>query len=244
MVLGNIKFINMTDGNKDFFNKIAKISLDHFNQLPKTGKPSLNEWTVLSCIVKHNLKDESFEVVALGTGSKCIGKNKMSPFGDVLNDSHAEIICRRSFLRYLYAEATLSVTKRSSIFNFNEELQKLLLESNIKFHFFTTHVPCGDAAIFHKQNLEDFGNILIQEESIEQNTVVETVSEENGKVSFKRRNSSSNEERQVKKSKDIFRTGAKCIPVNQDQDKFEEGINYHVTGVVRTKPGDNLENIN
>lgn len=36
---------------------------------------------------------------------------------------------------------------------------------------------------------------------------------------------------------DIHRTGAKCVPSSLNQDPKEKGVLYHVTGVVRTKPG-------
>lgn len=40
-----------------------------------------------------------------------------------------------------------------------------------------------------------------------------------------------------KEDDDIFRTGAKCLPESDIQDLHLPGINYHTTGVVRTKPG-------
>jgi len=36
---------------------------------------------------------------------------------------------------------------------------------------------------------------------------------------------------------DVHRTGAKCVPGRQKQDALLPGLNYHVTGVLRTKPG-------
>jgi len=36
---------------------------------------------------------------------------------------------------------------------------------------------------------------------------------------------------------DIHRTGAKCLKSSKQQDSKEKGINYHITGVCRTKPG-------
>ncbi|XP_050306056.1 tRNA-specific adenosine deaminase 1 [Anthonomus grandis grandis] len=190
-------------------NKIADLSVTLYNSLPKTGKPKGNEWTILSSIVQEG-PNGNFTVVSLGTGSKCIGQSKMCPNGTILNDSHAEVICRRGFIRYLLSE----INPASKIFNLNKQTNKFILKNGIKFHFFTTHVPCGDAAIFPKDSEEDCGRIL--------------------------RYNNSNVEPANKKRKieeDIYRTGAKCLRNDFRQDPKGEGQDYHVLGAVRIKPG-------
>lgn len=81
-------------------------------------------------------------------GTKCIGRDALSPNGDILNDSHAEVMCRRGFLRYIYSEISKHNEKKLSIFTYNAETKKFELSSNVSYHLFTTHAPCGDASIF------------------------------------------------------------------------------------------------
>ncbi|XP_053691970.1 tRNA-specific adenosine deaminase 1 [Sabethes cyaneus] len=132
-------------------NKISKICLEKFGCLPKTGKPKIDfEWTILSAIVQVETKDDNvkMDVVALGTGTKCLGSNQLSSKGDILNDSHAEVLTRRAFLRYLLSQMRKSLSNECSIFEHNTSTRLFRLKSNVSFHFFTTHSPCGDASIF------------------------------------------------------------------------------------------------
>ncbi|XP_035825974.1 tRNA-specific adenosine deaminase 1 isoform X2 [Aplysia californica] len=103
-------------------------------------------------------KKYHLRAVALGTGSKCIGKSKMSNTGDVLNDSHAEILARRSFVRFLYEELKrVYAGQPSDVFikpspsNDN----RCSLRPGVTFHFFTSHTPCGDASIFPKSTRKE-----------------------------------------------------------------------------------------
>ncbi|XP_041967203.1 tRNA-specific adenosine deaminase 1 isoform X1 [Alosa sapidissima] len=133
--------------------KIARLCYDHFRNLPKRGKPELGrEWTLLAAVVevRDNPNGEKIElkVVSLGTGTKCIGRAAMSPKGDVLNDSHAEIIARRGCVRYLMEQLRLAVLGESSaLFCPAEEMGKWKVHPEVSFVFFTSHTPCGDASI-------------------------------------------------------------------------------------------------
>lgn len=210
----------MLEYNRSFHNGIAKLCLEHFNnKISKTGKPNANEWTVLTCLVKCCQKTKAQEVVALGTGTKCIGQSKMSSNGDILNDTHAEVICRRAFLKYLYEQIKICLKEEPSVCIFNQKNQKFTIPSNYTFHLFTTLVPCGDASIFEKQTDECFGNQLLKLN--EDGTVDDPIPVKKIK----------------KDSADIYRTGAKCLPEDNFQDLHLPGKFYHTVGVVRTKPG-------
>ncbi|XP_069724951.1 tRNA-specific adenosine deaminase 1 isoform X1 [Phaenicophaeus curvirostris] len=149
---------------------IAELCYRHYSAgLPRRGKPDpRREWTALAAVVKVEpaaqsellaavgTPRETKEVVALGTGTKCIGQNKMRKTGDILNDSHAEIVAKRSFQRYLLHQMWLAVShQQGSIFIPGTEIGKWKLKPNIVFVFFSSHTPCGDASIIPVNELEN-----------------------------------------------------------------------------------------
>lgn len=83
-----------------FATQAANLCYEKFDGLPKSGKPiSGCEWTSLAAIIKtdDSITDGcNIQVVSLATGSKCIGKSKLSSAGDIINDSHAEVRILRS----------------------------------------------------------------------------------------------------------------------------------------------------
>ncbi|XP_023565092.1 tRNA-specific adenosine deaminase 1 [Octodon degus] len=136
--------------------EIAQLCYEHYRiKLPKQGKPEPNrEWTLLAAIVKIQSSpgkgcdtsdtpvQEKKEVVSIGTGTKCIGQSKMRKSGDILNDSHAEVIARRSFQRYLCHQLQLAATlKEDSIFVPGTQRGQWKLRPGIFFVFFSSHTP-------------------------------------------------------------------------------------------------------
>ncbi|XP_027128513.1 tRNA-specific adenosine deaminase 1 isoform X2 [Larimichthys crocea] len=133
--------------------EIAGLCYGRFNQLPRRGKPEPGrEWTLLAAVLQLTRCADSDtvekKVVSLGTGTKCIGRTAMSPKGDVLNDSHAEVIARRGCIRYLIQELHGAVSAGdSSVFCRADQRGKWKLKPGVSFLFFTSHTPCGDASI-------------------------------------------------------------------------------------------------
>ncbi|XP_055638089.1 tRNA-specific adenosine deaminase 1 [Toxorhynchites rutilus septentrionalis] len=140
--------------NQEQANRIAEACLEKFERLPKTGKPNLEfEWTILSAIVLVDGGSE-IEIVSMGTGTKCLGSDELSEKGDVLNDSHAEVMARRGFLRYLMQQMNNSLINQTSALIYNNATNKFVLKEGVSFHFFTTHSPCGDASIYEQSDLK------------------------------------------------------------------------------------------
>ncbi|KAJ1917812.1 DNA repair protein rad2 [Mycoemilia scoparia] len=145
-----------------------------YNQLPKRGKPvdqtnERFEWTVLAGIVqetKNSDGDVDYKCVSLGTGVKCLGGKSIDSDGNLVHDSHAEVIARRGFIRYLYnqidecilwasenKDPKCSDSGNKSIFvkNNNPEGKPFILRQGseykeIKFHLYISQAPCGDAS--------------------------------------------------------------------------------------------------
>ncbi|KAL0268426.1 UNVERIFIED_CONTAM: hypothetical protein PYX00_010379 [Menopon gallinae] len=213
----------------DIHDLVMRASIDQYEKLPKTGKPKENEWTIMSSIVGafQDTDKINLVVLSLGTGSKCIGRSFMSPGGDVLNDSHSEVIARRGFLRYLYTELIrLNECNSSDIFyRIDASSYRVGVKDSVKFYFTSTASPCGDASIIPKaDNQSDIKEFT--DESLGRIITQHTDSEEPPCKRIR------NEETQ-----DIHRTGAKCLPSSEIQDPLLPGVNYHQTGAVRTKPG-------
>nr|NP_001260450.1 adenosine deaminase, tRNA-specific 1, isoform B [Drosophila melanogaster]NP_609676.1 adenosine deaminase, tRNA-specific 1, isoform A [Drosophila melanogaster]Q9V3R6.1 RecName: Full=tRNA-specific adenosine deaminase 1; AltName: Full=dADAT1; AltName: Full=tRNA-specific adenosine-37 deaminase [Drosophila melanogaster]AAF06773.1 tRNA-specific adenosine deaminase [Drosophila melanogaster]AAF53333.1 adenosine deaminase, tRNA-specific 1, isoform A [Drosophila melanogaster]AGB92985.1 adenosine deam len=136
----------MCDNKKPTVKEIAELCLKKFESLPKTGKPTANQWTILAGIVEFNRNTEACQLVSLGCGTKCIGESKLCPNGLILNDSHAEVLARRGFLRFLYQEL-----KQDRIFHWNSTLSTYDMDEHVEFHFLSTQTPCGDACILEEE---------------------------------------------------------------------------------------------
>lgn len=149
---------------KSWGERVAELVLAKYHSLPKKGKPQGRETTVLAAFLLSTHKNE-LRVVALGTGTKCLGRLRMSSNGDVVNDSHAEVIARRALIRFLYSEIEhlnkiylrssgyqehTSQGTLNSIFELASSDGKCLkykMQPGVQLHFYVSQPPCGDACI-------------------------------------------------------------------------------------------------
>jgi len=205
----------MIDMHENIATQVAKECFEKFRILPKQGKPTEKQWTVLAGIVLVKNQNEKLElkIVSLATGTKCLdGTTRLqSDPGTLLHDCHAEVLARRGFILWLVEEMILARTSSTKFVSKIGE-DKYELHDDWKIYMLSTHPPCGDGSIFVKEcdmvsNIDDKG---VSDESV----IMEPP---------------------VKKVKlDINRTGAKCV---SGSDPLSPGVNYHQVGLLRTKPG-------
>jgi tRNA-specific adenosine deaminase 1 len=131
------------DEKDDFYEQIALSCYNKFNELSSRGKPSLNEWTHLAAFVSVN-QENQIEILSIGTGTKCLGgeKEERGTNGCLLHDSHAEVIARRSLLRFFYEE----ILNENNLILIKQEKNKFYLNKSIKIYLFVSYPPCGAAA--------------------------------------------------------------------------------------------------
>lgn len=130
------------------FDQIAMLSHQAFLSISAEVQDKFAGRKVIAAIVKKTYGDEIGEVVSVGSGNRCITGDRLTLDGKTVNDSHAEIICRRAFLHYIYSELDRFYSKQESIFTTGGVKGRLQIKDNITWHLYISTAPCGDGALF------------------------------------------------------------------------------------------------
>ena len=134
-----------------FAKLVHEVVYNTYRRIKNGGKPQSHEWTVLSSIVAE--KEGKLEVIALATGTKCVGEAQMSEKGLIVNDCHAEVLCRRAFLFFLMREmAQFRSTGKSAYLEETEDSDKLQMKAGIRLHLYVSQTPCGFASEYAKKD--------------------------------------------------------------------------------------------
>ncbi|KAK3609882.1 hypothetical protein CHS0354_015075 [Potamilus streckersoni] len=138
---------------------VSKFVNEKFSTLTNGLQNQYERRNVLAGIVMTRGKTmDDASVICVSTGTKCINGEYISDRGLAVNDCHAEILARRSLIRYLYSQLSLHMrndpnSAASSIFEPLED-HGFRLKEGIRFHLYISTAPCGDARIFSPHELE------------------------------------------------------------------------------------------
>lgn len=134
-----------------FAKLVHEVVYNTYRRIKNGGKPQSHEWTVLASILAE--KEGKLEVIALATGTKCVGEAQMSEKGLVVNDCHAEVLCRRAFLLFLMREMEeFRSTGKSAYLEETVDSDKLQMKASIRLHLYVSQTPCGFASEYAKKD--------------------------------------------------------------------------------------------
>ena len=137
------------DVGPDLSRKIASAVWRKYKVLhPSGGKVILAGYVLKT---RDAAKNETLEVIALGTGTKGLPGNKYCLTGSVVHDCHAEIIARRSLLRWLYKQIATADEPQSYAIKNAEEGKPFKLRA-FELWLYISQAPCGDAAVFSRSD--------------------------------------------------------------------------------------------
>lgn len=105
-------------------------------------KPPLRQYTILAAFVLTTDTGER-EVISLGTGSKCLPATKLQPGGDIVHDSHAEVLARRGAIRFVLEEiARVAKPGVESLWIERGVGGKFRVKHGVRIHLYVSTVPC------------------------------------------------------------------------------------------------------
>ena len=141
---------NLADG-------ISRDVIDHYELLPENGKPVSKQFTVLAGIVARIPGLDKNFVICLATGTKCLSNQSTScEFGSTLADSHAEVVARRCFIRYIF-QVALHVTSNPSYAEdiycplvYDQRSNRIHIKIGWEFWLYISDSPCGEAAVYDR----------------------------------------------------------------------------------------------
>ncbi|KAF0313017.1 tRNA-specific adenosine deaminase 1 [Amphibalanus amphitrite] len=113
------------------------------------------------------------------------------------------------------------------------------LKEGVRVHFFTSHTPCGDCSIFPRENETEGGTgdePVRKKQRREEEDGRDRIALDGGEAAKDSSVSAKTVGTPATDTSDIYRTGAKPV-VGETADPLQPGAGYHVTGVLRTKPG-------
>ncbi|KAG0147070.1 hypothetical protein CROQUDRAFT_62125 [Cronartium quercuum f. sp. fusiforme G11] len=133
---------------------VAQTVHEAYRSLPRNGKPIIRddgraEFTILAGFVLVNTASQDDNLLticpSLATGMRCLPREKLPMNGDLLHDSHAEVLARRGLRYWLYDEVTRCSTSwlrrvpgRKALF---------ALQESVKLFLYVSTLPCGDASM-------------------------------------------------------------------------------------------------
>ncbi|XP_071795376.1 uncharacterized protein [Asterias amurensis] len=137
-------------GSTTFYDHMAGLSHQAFNSIAANIPDNISGRKVLAALIMKTGEADKGRVISLGTGNRCVTGDMLSLEGGTVNDSHAEIITRRAFLRYLYNQLTDFKQNPENTILSERSPGQFRVKQGVTFHLYISTAPCGDGAQFSR----------------------------------------------------------------------------------------------
>lgn len=133
-----------------FSQRVHEAVYSAYNGIKGGGKPQSHEWTVLAAMLAE--RDDELEVIALTTGTKSVTESQLSREGLVVNDCHAEVLCRRAVVSFLMTELKKCQDhKESAYLEPIPGSERWRFKDGVRLHMYVSQTPCGMASEYSKE---------------------------------------------------------------------------------------------
>lgn len=153
-------------------NRIASYAFSTYKRYCRRHYENAKGAACFAAFVAYEVSTSRVKVTSLGVGTKFVppdvaGSASVSSRDDVIRDSHAEILARRNFLRYLYAEMSVifadneMVSSGTAVQSFGDHNFRILemkdgwfrKREDVEIHLYVSTAPCGSASLNMENSL-------------------------------------------------------------------------------------------
>ena len=138
-----------------FSDRISSVTHSVYVQLQEEIHHPQPGRKVIAAFIMEDDQNKSMQVVSIGSGTQCVKGHNVSSEGLVVNDSHAEVVARRSLMRFFYREMLAKLANTSTIFVDSDTVGLVQVQDAIKFHLYISTAPCGDGGLFSRGDDEN-----------------------------------------------------------------------------------------
>lgn len=107
--------------------------------------PQHSQYTVLASFFLICSGTTDIKIISLGTGTKCLPANRLSPRGEIVNDSHAEVLARRNASLWFLEE----IQRICSVHTYHSPWLDVVcfdgryaLRDGVKLYLYISTIPC------------------------------------------------------------------------------------------------------
>lgn len=140
---------NQSDISTDLADKIVAAVQSKFSQVFQCDISYKVIASILMAKEQNGMMLDRFEVISIGTGTKCVGGESLSTSGKSLNDCHAEIIACRGFRQFLYDQLELALKGKESCLERAPKSRLFQIKTGLCLYIYINTAPCGDGRVYN-----------------------------------------------------------------------------------------------